>query len=424
MTSKLWRRILGGRGGRPPHHLAERIIGGGHQRLIASFRSDDLKVEVISPHQLREKPPVKDLGFGKHFTDHMLRIKWSESKGWESPVICQMQNFQMHPAAKVLHYAQELFEGMKAYRGIDNEIRMFRPMHNMTRMLVSARRSCLPEFDPHELVHCIRRLIQIDQEWVPHSVSSSLYIRPTMIGIEPTLGVAPATEAELFVILSPVGPYFSSGVKPVNLLADPNFVRAWPGGSGYSKMGSNYAPTLYIGHIAAQHNCHQALWLYGPDEEITEVGAMNIFALFQHENGKKELVTPPLDSGLILPGVTRRSVLEMARETTDFDVNERKLTIKELLNGAQDGSLVEMFGTGTAAIVSPVGNIFYDGVMKPLPVPEADESFAQRVMSALSDIYYGKVKHPWGVPIEDWSIAKEEEQRIEEYKKSLEARLM
>ena len=136
---------------------------------------------------------------------------------------------------------------MKAYRGVDNEIRMFRPMHNMSRMLVSARRSCLPEFDPKELAHCIRKLIQIEQEWVPHSASSSLYIRPTMIGIEPTLGVSPATEVELFVILSPVGPYFSSGVKPVNLLADPKYVRAWPGGSGYSKMGSNYAPTLYIG---------------------------------------------------------------------------------------------------------------------------------------------------------------------------------
>ena len=165
-----------------------------------------------------------------------------------------------------MHYAQELFEGMKAYRGVDNEIRMFRPMHNMTRMLVSARRSCLPTFEPLELVHCIRKLIQIEQEWVPHTSSSSLYLRPTMIGtpiqdlemvlflhfffsflgIEPTLGVAPALEAELFVILSPVGPYYSCGVQPVNLLADPDFVRAWPGGSGYSKMGSNYAPTLYI----------------------------------------------------------------------------------------------------------------------------------------------------------------------------------
>ena len=135
---------------------------------------------------------------------------------------------------------------MKAYRGVDNEIRLFRPMHTITRMLVAAQRSCLPEFDRLELVHCIRKLIQVEQEWVPHSASSSLYIRPTMIGTEPTLGVAAATTAELFVLLSPTGPYFATGLKPVNLLADPKYVRAWPGGSGYSKMGSNYAPTLWI----------------------------------------------------------------------------------------------------------------------------------------------------------------------------------
>ena len=146
-----------------------------------------------------------------------------------------------------MHYAQELFEGMKAYRGVDNEIRMFRPMHNMSRMVLSARRSCMPEFDPNELLKCIQKLVQLDQEWVPNAVSSSLYIRPTMIGTESTLGMAPSTEAELFVILSPVGPYFSSGFTPINLLADPNFVRAWPGGSGYVKMGSNYAPALHVG---------------------------------------------------------------------------------------------------------------------------------------------------------------------------------
>ena len=146
-----------------------------------------------------------------------------------------------------MHYAQELFEGMKAYRGVDGQIRLFRPMHNMTRMLVSAQRSCLPEFDRLELVHCIRKLVEVEQEWVPHSESSSLYIRPTMIGTEPTLGVSASKTAELYVLLSPTGPYFATGLKPVNLLADPKYVRAWPGGSGYSKMGSNYAPTLWIG---------------------------------------------------------------------------------------------------------------------------------------------------------------------------------
>jgi len=377
MSGNVWRRILCKR---ETCNLAEKLIGGGrNHHFFSSFRSDDLKIEALKPSQLKSKPAVEDLGFGKLFTDHMLRIKWSESKGWETPLICQLQNFEMHPAAKVLHYAQELYEGMKAYRGVDNEIRMFRPMHNMTRMVVSARRSCLLEFEPQELLQCIQRLVQIDQAWVPNAVSSSLYIRPTMIGIEPTLGIGPSSEAELFVILSPVGPYFSSGFKPVNLLADPNFVRAWPGGAGYSKMGSNYAPTIYIGELAAKHDCHQALWLFGPDEEITEVGSMNIFALFKQANSEKlELVTPPLESGLILPGVTRRSVLELARDSNEFDVNERKLTIKEILNAAQEGTLVEMFGTGTAAIVTPVGNIFYDGIMNPLPIPEADKSFAQR----------------------------------------------
>jgi len=150
---------------------------------------------------------------------------------------------------------------------------------------------------------------------------------------------------------------------------------------------------------------------------------MNIFALFKKENGKLELVTPPLDSGLILPGITRRSVLELAREFDEFEVNERKLTIKDILNGAKDGTLLEMFGTGTAAIVTPVGNIYYDGIMNSIPTPKADKSFAQRIMRVLTDIYYGKVKNVWGVPIEDWSIVKEEEERIEEYKKSLEAQL-
>jgi len=411
--SKLWRR----------QNLSNKRLLGTCQRLISTFRSDELRFEPASPSDLKGKPPVEDLGFGKHFTDHMLRIKWTQSKGWEAPVICKLQNMEIHPAAKVLHYAQELFEGMKAYRGVDNEIRMFRPMHNMTRMLVSARRSCLPTFEPLELVHCIRKLIQIEQEWVPHTSSSSLYLRPTMIGIEPTLGVAPALEAELFVILSPVGPYYSCGVQPVNLLADPDFVRAWPGGSGYSKMGSNYAPTLYISEIAAKHNCHQALWLYGPDEEITEVGAMNIFALFRKKSGELELVTPSLESGLILPGVTRRSVLELAREWEGVEVTERRMTLKEILNGAQDGSLVEMFGTGTAAIVSPVGNIFYRGKMVPLPVPSEELSFAHRVMSTLTDIYYGKVDHPWAINIENWQLEAKEQQRINEYKQSLIARL-
>lgn len=391
------------------------------KRCQSSFTSSDLEVTPAGPSQLKEKPPVADLSFGRHFTDHMLRIRWTENEGWAKPQISPFHNFTMHPAAKVLHYAQELFEGMKAYRGDDDAIRMFRPLHNMTRMLTSARRSCLPEFDGQHLAECIRRLIQIDQEWVPHCSSSSLYIRPTMIGVDPTLGVAPSTICELFVILSPVGPYFSTGVKPVNLLADPRFVRSWPGGCGYAKMGSNYAPTMWISKVAEEHNCHQALWLYGPDNEITEVGAMNIFAFFDHGNGRKELVTPPLETGLILPGITRRSVLELASEWNEFDVSERKLTIHEVLESAKDGTLVEMFGTGTAAVVSPVGNIHFEGQMRKLPTPE--ESLSSRIMGAMTDIYYGRVSHPWAINIENWSIDANELRHVEEYQKSLEAHM-
>lgn len=396
------------------------VIARSQNCLFSSFRSEDLTIKPQGKPKM--KPPVSDLGFGKHFTDNMLRIRWNQKNGWGTPVICPLDEFRMHPAAKVLHYAQELYEGMKAYRGVDNEIRLFRPMHNMSRMVLSAKRTCFPDFEPDELLKCIQKLVQLDQDWVPHAVSSSLYIRPTMIGIEPTLGLAPSLEVELFVILSPVGPYYSSGLIPVNLMADPKYVRACPGGTGYAKMGSNYAPTLYVQNVAAQHNCHQALWLYGPDEEITEVGSMNIFVMFKKDNGRLELVTPPLDSGVILPGVTRRSVLEIAQELNEFDVSERKVTMKDILEGARDGTLVEMFGTGTAAIVTPVANIFYDGVMTPIPIPES--SFSNRIMSKLSDIYYGRIQHPWGVPVEDWSSLETEEQlRLDNYKENMEARI-
>jgi branched-chain amino acid aminotransferase len=225
------------------HSLAYKSWGSNDS---STLYSNDLEITPANPSILKQKPPVEDLVFGKYYTDHMLRIRWTQTEGWGAPRITPLEDFSMHPAAKVLHYAQELFEGMKAYRGEDDVIRMFRPMHNMSRMVTTARRSCLPTFDGGQLVECIRRLIQMDQEWVPHSSASSLYIRPTLIGIDPTLGISPSTVAELFVILSPTGPYFATGVKPVNLMADPNYVRAWPGGCGFAKMGSNYAPTMWI----------------------------------------------------------------------------------------------------------------------------------------------------------------------------------
>lgn len=395
----------------PGHQLHLQLV----QRCQSTFQSSQLEITPASPSKLKPKPAVKDLVFGKYFTDHMLRIRWTSDKGWDVPQIGPLQPFQMHPAAKVLHYAQELFEGMKAYRGVDDEIRLFRPRHNMARMISSAKRACLPTFEAEELLDCMRRLIQIDQEWVPHSESSSLYIRPTMIGTDPQLGVAPAHEAELFVILSPVGPYFSTGVKPVNLLADPKYVRAWPGGCGFAKMGSNYAPTMWTQKIAERYNCQQCLWLYGPDHIITEVGAMNIFVLLDKGNGAKELVTPPLDQGIILPGITRKSILELTRDWNEFEVNERQITMKEVMKAQSEGKLIEMFGAGTAAIVSPVGNIYYDGKLRPIPVDASENAVSQRILKSMSDIYYGRKAHPWAVSIENWSFDPNEKLRLQDY---------
>jgi len=374
--------------------------------------SRKLQIHRAKLQDMKPKPPISDLAFGKIFTDHMLSIDWDEQNGWHAPKIEPFKNFSVHPGSKVLHYAQELFEGMKAYRGVDDRIRMFRPMHNMARMNLTASRSCLPNFDGLEALHCIRELVQLDAEWVPHDSSSSLYIRPTMIGTEATLGVAPATEAKLFVILCPVGPYYSTGFKPVNLLCDPSYVRAWPGGCGFTKMGSNYAPTLWTQKIAESHGCHQCLWLFGEDHEITEVGAMNLFIHLINDQGVEELVTPPLSSGIILPGVTRRSILELCAGWDGIQVSERRITMAEVMRAREEHRLKEMFGSGTAAVVSPVGALHYQGQMHALPTPEA--GLATQILAAMSDIYYGKQASPWAIDVEEWNI--DAEQVLEDYR--------
>jgi len=364
------------------------------------------KLEIELAQKLKPKPPAEGLSFGHHFTDHMLTVSWSSRHGWAKPKIRPFQNLTLHPASKVFHYAQELYEGMKAYRGVDGQVRLFRPSLNMDRMNMTAERSCLPNFDSNQLLECIRKLIVIDLDWVPSSLSSSLYIRPTMIGTESTLGLGPSTEATLFVILSPVGSYFSSkGIKPVNLLCDPSFVRATPGGCGYTKMGSNYAPTLWVQKAAEREGCEQVLWVFGEEQEVTEVGAMNIFTLLKTDQGC-ELVTPPLTSGTVLPGVTRRSILELAMARPGLIVSERKITLPEILNAKAEGRLLEMFGSGTAAIVSPVGGLKYNGVLYKVPTPQF--GIASQFLKQLNDIYYGHVEHPWALDVLGSNFTQEE----------------
>lgn len=366
-----------------------------------TFYHKDLAIQQATPAQMRPKPPPDaPLKFGHQYADHMAEIEWTIEGGWETPRINPMHNLSLHPGAKVLHYAIELFEGMKAYRGVDNKIRLFRPDLNMERMRRTAHRAGLPTFDAEELTKVIVDLVKLDQEWVPHSTTSSLYIRPTFIGTDPTLGVGFSRAGLLYVLTGPAGQYYATGFQPVSLLADSEFVRAFPGGVGGFKMGCNYAPTILISKMAGEMGCQQVLWLYDDDEKLTEVGTMNIFAYWINEQGERELVTPPLAEGLILPGVTRQSLLDLAREWNEFKVSERFLTMGEVRKAIKEGRMMEMFGAGTACVVSPVGNIVYKnrakGVYEDLQIPTMENSpnLMQRFFETITDIQYGRISRP------------------------------
>ncbi|XP_023363660.1 branched-chain-amino-acid aminotransferase, mitochondrial isoform X6 [Otolemur garnettii] len=334
-----------------------------------------------------KKPDAREpLVFGKIFTDHMLMVEWSQKKGWGQPRIQPFQNLTLHPASSSLHYSLQLFEGLKAFKGGDQRVRLFRPWLNMDRMLRSALRLCLPSFDKGELLECIRRLIEVDKDWVPDSTGTSLYVRPVLIGNEPSLGVSRSTQALLYVILCPVGSYFpGDSVTPVSLLADPAFIRAWVGGVGNYKLGGNYGPTVFVQEEAKKKGCEQVLWLYGPDHQLTEVGTMNIFIYWTHKDGVLELVTPPLD-GVILPGVVRQSLLDLAQTWGEFRVAERSITMKELMQALEEGRVREVFGSGTACQVCPVHQILYQGQKLHIPTMENGPELILRFQKELKAI--------------------------------------
>jgi branched-chain amino acid aminotransferase len=359
-------------------------------RCLSSFKASHLEITNCPDHQKQPKPDPKNIVFGQNFTNHMLEIEWTEVNGWSNPKISPLHNFSLHPSAKVLHYANECFEGQKAYRGVDGRIRLFRPEMNMKRMNRSASRCCMPNFDGEELITCISELIKLDQEFVlPAETKTALYIRPFMFGTEAALGVSKSKTCLLSVILSPVGSYFSPGsqIKHVNLMANPSYVRAWPGGTGDHKMGSNYAPTIKIQEEAVGRGLQQVLWLHGPDHEVTEVGTMNIFIVVRGSSGKLQLITPPLGRGLILPGIVRDSILTIARTWDEVEVVERFFTMNELKEMIQNQTLVEMFGAGTACVVSPIGVIDYMG--EKLCLPTGEGGLSEELHRKLDRITYG-----------------------------------
>ena len=291
---------------------------------------------------------------------------------------------------------------MKAYKALsDGSLRLFRPDMNMKRLQNSMKRLSLPgaDFDAEELIRCIGKLVEVDEAWVPEGEGYSLYLRPTVIATHRFLGLAPPDSLLLYVITSPVGPYYKSGFQPIRLTADTDYVRAWPGGTGNAKVGGNYAPTMKPQGEASKKGYSQVLWLFGPNDEITEVGAMNVFFyLVNKETGRKELVTAPLDRGDILPGVTRDSILYLARhwQDTDVDVSERWVTMKEVQEAAEEGRLLEAFGAGTAAVVTPISCIQYKG--KDIDIP-ATGDLTKRIWNEITSIQYGTMEGPDG-----WSV--------------------
>ncbi|GME72547.1 unnamed protein product [[Candida] boidinii] len=361
---------------------------------------DSSKLKITKTETPKEKLPNDQLVFGKSFTDHMLAIEWDQKSGWAAPEIKPYGNISLDPSSCVFHYAFELFEGLKAYRDSEGKIRMFRPDKNMARMNKSAERICLPTFDSEELITLIGKLISLDGSFIPEGRGFSLYIRPTLIGTTAGLGVGTPDKALLFVICSPVGPYYKTGFKAVRLEATDYATRAWPGGVGDKKLGANYAPCIKPQLEAGERGYQQNLWLFGPEHNVTEVGTMNFFVVFKDsKTGKKELVTAPLD-GTILEGVTRDSVLALAREKLnpdEWEVNERYCSIQEIADRSDKGELVEAFGSGTAAVVSPIKEIGWKGkaIDVPLLPGQQNGELTKQVADWIAELQYGIVKSDW-----------------------------
>ena len=348
-----------------------------------------MRLSITQSTDLAAKPDDDKLGFGNIFTDHMFNMDYAPDKGWHNPRIEPYAKIPMDPATMVLHYGQGVFEGLKAFRRSDGGVQMFRPKDNMRRMNRSCRMLCIPEFDEAEALEGLKALINLEKAWVPSTPGTALYIRPTVYAADPFLGVRASHTYRFFIILSPVGAYYAEGFNPVKIWVSKNHVRAVRGGLGEAKTLANYAASLYAGEDAHKAGYTQVLWLDGVEQRyVEEVGSMNIFFVIDDE-----IVTPALN-GSILPGITRDSVLALGRHW-GLKTSERRISIDDIFTAHQEGRLSEIFGTGTAAVISPVGALKYedqvieigDGAVGPI---------ANRLYEALTDIQYGNAEDPLG----------------------------
>ena len=353
----------------------------------------DIKITLAETR--KPLPDPDTLVFGKTFTDHMFLMNYDAGQGWHDPRIVPYGPLSLEPSCMVFHYAQELFEGMKAYRTPEGKVQLFRPMENALRFNSSCERMCVPAIDPDFFVEAVKALVKVDQAWVPNKKGASLYIRPFVFATDPSLGVH-ASHSYLFVIiLCPVGSYYAEGINPVKIYVEDADVRAVRGGTGYTKCGGNYAAYLRAGERAEEKGYSQVLWLDGVERKyIEEVGAMNV--LFKIDG---KVVTPAL-TGSVLPGITRKSCLELLRDW-GVSVEERLISAQELFDAAESGKLEEAWGSGTAAVVSPIGELAMGDKVVTVNGGQIGR-LTQRLYDTLTGIQWGTEPDPygWTVPVE------------------------
>jgi len=355
--------------------------------------AETVAIEIERSATKKQKPAPDKLGFGLHYTDHMFIMNYDAGKGWHQPRVVPYQPIMLDPAAKVFHYGQTIFEGLKAYRTADGRILLFRPDRNFVRMNRSNDRLSVPPVDEKLAVEALRRLVEVDQEWIPSEEGTSLYIRPFIIATEPALGVSPSQQYLFMIIMSPVGAYYPEGVNPVKIFVESHYVRAVAGGVGEAKTAGNYAAGLKAQEGAKEQGYSQVLWLDGVHRRyVEEVGSMNVFFKI---NG---VVHTPALNGSILDGITRSSIIQLLK-SWDIPVEERTISIEELYEAGRNGSLEEAFGTGTAAVISPIGELNWKNDKLAINGGRTGE-LSQKLYDTLTGIQKGTLPDPFGWMVE------------------------
>ncbi len=354
-----------------------------------------IDIKIVKTATPKVKPDQTKLGFGNYFTDHMFMMNYTEGKGWYDARIVPYAPFELDPAAMVFHYAQEMFEGLKAYRTAEGKIQLFRPERNIERMNRTNERMCIPQVNNEDVLTALKTLVELEKDWVPTNEGTSLYIRPFIFATDAHLGVHVAKNYIFAIILSPVGSYYKDGINPVKIFVENEYVRAVKGGTGFTKCGGNYAASLIGQKKAEELGYAQVLWLDGIEHKyIDEVGAMNVFFVIDGE-----VITPTLEMGSILPGVTRMSCIELLK-SWGYKVTERRLAIDEVIAAQKAGKLDEAFGTGTAAVISPIGQLNAYGEI--LSVNDGKiGAISQKLYDNLTGIQWGRVEDTlgWVVPV-------------------------